>query len=664
MNRPDERAVSSPLNAGVLEELLDFSGAFGDFELIDLAGRDGPFALYRARQTSLGRLVTLKVLVEGPATIERSGLLRNEAEEANRLDHSGVIRVLEVGNRGGIPYLVMTSIDGELLAERLKFGPLPSMLAVDLVRQLAETLAHAHDKGVTHGGLRPGAIWITSDRQARLGGFGQLIQYDAADLDALSSFAGYLAPEQAGLRGVFGKNTDLYGLGAILYAMLAGRPPHQAPTVEATFQLIRQGAPTQPSRIVHTIEPELDLICSKCLNSNPARRYGVERPLARFITDLRRFQSGKPIRGNQLQFRDIARSYFRRNRRAVVAAALILVGVTVPAFWDWRRHHAAWQTISSADTGSIEFARAARYFEERQLDRPGDGEITAALALARCRAGHFDEASQILMPPRGEVDLSAMNDDWATLKKLIRLEIALNQGRWTEALPAIQGGPGKQIVPQNQIEWQLFLECKQILNQESALIAAIRRGDRSAFVIAADRQPSSQLVRAVTEKLTEAGEIEIRLRCAWLLSRLGRAAASSEAALIRSATDLSPIEPRLPSGDPVRTWLGNRPRILFGLAPIKALDAIDPEWNRRSDLSGFVADLIESLARAPDPTGVQDSVAEVLRTLGRIDSNWMTSAVAKAHRSAWESWARSKSPQLQAAGAQILQRLDVQKQRK
>jgi hypothetical protein len=349
----------------------------------------------------------------------------------------------------------------------------------------------------------------------------------------------------------------------------------------------------------------------------------------------------------------------------VVAATLILVGVTVPALWDWRRHRSAWQTISTADTGSIEFARAARYFEERQLDRPNDSEITAALALARCRAGHFDEAAQILMPPRGEVDLSVMNDDWATVKKLIRLEIALNQGRWTEALPAIQGGPGKQIVPRTPIEWQLFSECKQILNEESALIAAIRRGDRCAFVIAADRQPSSQLVRAVTEKLKTAGEIETRLRCTWLLWRFGKAAASSETTLIKSATDLGPIEPRLPAGDPVQAWLGNRPRILFGVAAIKALDAIDPEWTRKSEAAGIVASMIELLAGDPNPAGIEDSALEIADTLSRIDPNWMISAAAKAHRPSWESWARTKSaPRLQAVGTQILLQLDARAPRK
>jgi hypothetical protein len=663
MNRSDGHSDVGPPNPAH-EELFDLSGAFGDFELIDLAGRDGPFALYRARQTTLGRLVTLKVLVEGPATIERTGLLRHEAEEANRLDHSGVIRVFEVGSRGGIPFLVMTSIDGELLAERLKFGPLPSMLAVDLVRQLAETLAHAHEKGVTHGGLRPGAIWITADRQIRLGGFGQLIQYDAADLDALCSFAGYLAPEQAGLRGVVGKHTDLYGMGAILYAMLTGRPPHQGPTVEATFQSIRHESPIEPSRIVHTVEPELDVICSKCLNPTPARRYGVERPLQRFIADLRRFQSGKPIRGDQIRLRDFARSYFRRKRRVLVAAALILVGVSMPAIWDGHRRRSAWQAIATADVQSTEFTRAMRYFEERRLDRPNDSEMTTALAFARCRTRHFDEASQILMPARGELDLSLIDDDWATVRKLIRLEIALNQGRWTEALPAIQGGSEKQIAPRTAVEWQLFLECRRLLEEESALLAAIRRGDRAALRIAAQRPPSDALIRAVADKLAQSDEVETRIRCIWVLSRFGRSAAACEQTLVRLASEFRVVELRFPANDPVLSWLGNRPRILFCIAPIKALDAIDPEWTRTGDVRGIVPDLIELLAQQPDPSGVQDSVAEVLRTLGRIDSNWMISAVARAHRSAWESWTRLNSPWLQAAGAQILQRLDAQKQGK
>ena len=666
MSQPEKRTEAVP------QETLELSGAFGDFELIDLAGRDGPFALYRARQTSLGRPVTLKVLVQGPIRIERAGLLRHEAEDANRLDLPGVIRVFEAGSHGGIPYLVMAGIDGELLSERLKFGPLPSELAVDLALQLAETLADVHEKGLIHGGLRPAAIWITANRHARLGGFGQVIQYDAADLDALAAFAGYLAPEQAGSRGVVGRNTDVYGLGAILYAMLTGRPPHRGASVENTFQAIRQGGPVEPSRIVPTVAHELDIICSRCLHPNPAQRYGTERPLARFASDLRRFQEGKPIRGGEGDLGSIAWLFVRKYRRALIAAALIVCGVIFPTLWDWHRHRSAWQTITTAEASSSEFGNAAQYFDKQRLDRPDDSEAITALALAKLRAGHVDEASALLSedpswqlavaPDQGR--RGAGEHELTGLQQIMRVQINLRQGRYSEALSAIQGRSGKPIVPRTAIERQVLSECERLLDNDSILITAIRRGDRSAFRAAAARSPSGELTLALIEKLGGRGEIETRLRCIWLLSRFGKAAMPAESVLFRLASDITPVEPRLTADDPVALWLSGRARILFCFAAIKALDAIDPEWTRNGEAKGIVPSLIESLAREPNPSGNQDSLAMAIAALGRLDPDWMTSAVAARHRAAWKAWMKlMAAPRLQVIGTEILRRLDAPSKR-
>src|SRR5580698_934362 len=154
------------------------SRRFGDFELHHRIGRDGPFMLFRARQMSLNRPVILKILPERAATLEFAALLRREAQAADKLDHPGIWRVYEVGEAAGSPYLAQAPIDGERLSERLKEGAMRPRLALDLLRQMAEAVAHAHDRGVLHGSLRPEVVWITRDGQARLGNFGCPIQFE------------------------------------------------------------------------------------------------------------------------------------------------------------------------------------------------------------------------------------------------------------------------------------------------------------------------------------------------------------------------------------------------------------------------------------------------------------------------------------------------------
>src|SRR5205823_12581120 len=122
----------------------------------------------RERQLRLDRAVMLNVPVGGPVTLELAAILRREAAAANALDHPHVVRVFEAGEHGGRPYLAMANVGGQRLIHRLKSGPLRWRLAVDLARQLAAALTHAHERGVTHGALRPDVIWVTADGQARL----------------------------------------------------------------------------------------------------------------------------------------------------------------------------------------------------------------------------------------------------------------------------------------------------------------------------------------------------------------------------------------------------------------------------------------------------------------------------------------------------------------
>ncbi|MFL5340952.1 MAG: serine/threonine-protein kinase [Gemmataceae bacterium] len=428
---------------------------FGDFELLQRVGRDGPFHLFRARQVSLDRKVTLKVLPERLATLEGAAVLRRVAEAANRLDHPVVLRAYEVGEAAGTPYLALAPVEGELLAERLKAGPLRPRLAVDLARQLAEALLHAHERGLVHGALRPQVVWLARDGQVRLSGFGSPLRFEELNVEDVAGYAGYLAPEQAGGRGSVGRAADVYGLGALLYAMLTGGPPHQGANPADTFRQIRKQPPLKPSRLHPGLSPALDEICLKCLSRSPLRRYGADRPLVRLIADLKRVRSYRaepdPL--------DEVWPWVRRHARLVRTAALLLVFAAIPACWDRQRQHAAWDIVTQPDAQAEDYARALRHFERQAADRPFDAETAAGLALARARTDRPPAAtSDSLNWPR---DL----DEWAAVRNLTRLLVDLKQHR-LQAQAELRAARAAGYAPRTEAERRLWAECERAAGAE------------------------------------------------------------------------------------------------------------------------------------------------------------------------------------------------------
>lgn len=423
---------------------------FGDFELLQRVGRDGPFHLFRARQVSLDRLVTLKALPERTATLERAALLRRELDAGNRLDHPGILRIYEAGEAAGAPYLAMPPIDGTQLAERLKTSALPPRLAIDLARQLAEALSHAHERGVFHGSLRPEAVWVTRDGQARLTGFGCPIHFEELDTKAVTASAGYLAPEQAGGRGAVGRATDIYGLGALLYAMTTGVPPHQGATVAETCRMIRSQPPLKPTRLNPGLALALDDVCLRCLHLLPARRYGT---WSRLLSDLRRVRSGRPDKPDS----DFA-GWLTRHARAVRVASLLFVFGVVPAFWDGYRESAAWDAVTLADSSPAQYMRSARFFDERVADRPYDREAETGLMLARFRTG------ELVGPHHVEpVSRDALRDELAAIHAMTQILQACREQRLDAARTAFRSLQEAGYVAQSKRERRLYQECQRLV---------------------------------------------------------------------------------------------------------------------------------------------------------------------------------------------------------
>src|SRR5213593_4041576 len=220
---------STPLRTSLASSpmLMDF----GDYELLEQIGRGGQGVVYRAHQKSLNRTVALKVIGLGPWTTEAHfKRFRREAESAASLEHPCIVPIYEVGERDAQCYFSMKFIEGGQLDEVVKRTPMSIARAVELIAKLARTVHYAHEHGILHRDVKPGNILLDRNGEPHLTDFGlaRLVEADSTVTGTLEVLGtpSYMAPEQAaGNNTAISCNTDIYGLGAVLYQLLTGHPP-------------------------------------------------------------------------------------------------------------------------------------------------------------------------------------------------------------------------------------------------------------------------------------------------------------------------------------------------------------------------------------------------------------------------------------------------------
>jgi len=271
----------------------------GKYELLEVLGRGGMGVVYRARQINLNRLVAVKMILEGRlashSDIQR---FRIEAQAAGRLSHPNVVTIYEIGELDGRHYYSMDYIDGVSLAQLVREGPQESKRAARYLQTIAEAIHVAHEAGILHRDLKPGNVLIDGDDEAHVTDFGLAkLAGDDSGLTASGATLGtpsYMSPEQAaGNRRKVNRTSDVYSLGAILYALLTGKPPFRKETVVETMFDVIHTDPTPPRTINSAVDRDLDTICLKCLQKRPGRRYQTARELAE---DLGRYLRDEPIR--------------------------------------------------------------------------------------------------------------------------------------------------------------------------------------------------------------------------------------------------------------------------------------------------------------------------------------------------------------------------------
>jgi len=343
-------------------------GRVGRFRLLRLLGSGGMGAVYLAEDERLARRVAVKVLLARPeADPDLPVRFRREAEAVARLKHPNVVTLFEAGEDDGRPYLVLEYVEGRTLAQRLAEAVLPAREAARLVTTLARAVAAAHALGVVHRDLKPGNVLLAAStpersEQAKLADFG-LAKDAASDADrtrtgAVLGTPSYMAPEQADGAADVGPAADVYGLGAILYECLTGRPPFKGATPLDTLDQVRRLDPVPPRRLRGDVPPEVEVICLRCLAKEPGRRYASAAELA---DDLGRYLAGEPIRARPAGPTERLVKWARRKPTAA-ALALAWVAFALLAVLAAGWHYAAVTAALRRETALAE--RAARQYRD------------------------------------------------------------------------------------------------------------------------------------------------------------------------------------------------------------------------------------------------------------------------------------------------------------
>jgi serine/threonine protein kinase/tetratricopeptide (TPR) repeat protein len=399
--RPPRRHVDVPASG-----LTEWPGVHG-LELVDVLGSGGMGVVFKARQVALDRDVAVKFLRDGHLFDSgRRERFLQEARAVARLRHPHLVQLYEFGEVPAAlgvtsqPYLVLEYISGGSLADLVRNSPQPPGEGARLVEMLADAIHYAHQQGVIHRDLKPANVLLqraevdgegqiegvhgprfspprplAADLRAKITDFGLAKFVAGSDLTQSGDVIGtpsYMAPEQAAGKAVpITIAVDVYGLGAILYEVLTGRPPFAAATVDATLGLVRQDEPVPPRRLQPTVPRDLETICLKSLRKEPGRRYATALDLA---DDLRRFRAGEPVRARPVAMGERVLIWGRRNPGvAVLLAALVLVFVTGSSgvLWQWQRaRRSADQALKNAaafrrerDAAHQEKARAERHLQ-------------------------------------------------------------------------------------------------------------------------------------------------------------------------------------------------------------------------------------------------------------------------------------------------------------
>ncbi len=323
------------------------------YQILGELGRGSMGIVYKARQAGLDRLVALKMIRTGSQTTkEELQRFIVEARVLASLQHPNIIQIYEINLERETPYFSMELVEGGNLDNWLGGRPQPHRQAAEILETMARAIHVAHQNGIVHRDLKPANVLLakpvsrlshvgriaedigpTAPELARITpkitdfGLAKQLHNDGGQTESgmIMGTPSYMAPEQAeGRSREVGPAADVYGLGAILYEMLTGRPPFTAESPVETVLLLFQAEPVAPSRLQPKIPRDLETICLTCLQKEPRRRYDSAEELA---DDLRRFLNGEPIKARPTSLREKLWKWSRRRPALATLTACAVLAV-------------------------------------------------------------------------------------------------------------------------------------------------------------------------------------------------------------------------------------------------------------------------------------------------------------------------------------------------
>lgn len=388
---PEERAARRPVATvgGIPREIR---ARLGTYLVEDLVGRGAMGAVYRARQAELNRLVALKILLQGVHASDKTRQrFFREAQSMARLRHPNIVSVHEVGAYDGQPFFTMDFIEGMTLDQFVRQFRLSPNVVADLCRRIAEAVEYAHGQGIIHRDLKPANILIDSKGEPIITDFGLAKELEDGDLISMSGdimgTPAFMPPEQAeGRTDDVDVRSDVYALGAMLYALLARREPFRGKTMMETLNQVIHDYPPALTSVDSDCDEDLSAICTKAMEKDPALRYASAGELAE---DLAAYVEGRPIQARPWSLKRRARELLVRRRKVVVGSSIALGFATLAVMITAVVANQDFVTLSrkqlaSADTGVRRDAAAALARELAQpelLEKPERREEAQALLL-------------------------------------------------------------------------------------------------------------------------------------------------------------------------------------------------------------------------------------------------------------------------------------------
>ncbi|HZN60499.1 MAG TPA: serine/threonine-protein kinase, partial [Planctomycetota bacterium] len=447
---------------------------FGSYELIEEIARGGMGVVWRARQDGLGREVALKMILSGRlATSAQVVRFYTEARAAARLDHPNIVPIFEIGEDEGCHFYSMRLMEGPSLARALKEGGrFPPARAARIVATVARAVHFAHQRGVLHRDVKPSNILLDAVSEPYVADFSlaRIAEEDsrASRTDVVLGTPAYMAPEQAsGPSRQVTIAADVYALGAVLYELLTGKPPFEADTPLKTLRLVTEAAPKSPRSLNAQIDRSLDVICLKCIQKLPEKRYGTAAELA---DDLERWLGGKPILARPSSSLEKLVSWGRRRPElavllsalSVVLAFLFVVSIAyfvrvraesearAVALRSEEAQRLAFQSLSVVDANPGQALLLALEAAERSSTLSSNNALLAALGKCRERQrflGHALGLHTAAFSPDGEKVVTASRDGTARIWSASRGDaLQILRGHTGGVLSAYFDAAGRRVV--------------------------------------------------------------------------------------------------------------------------------------------------------------------------------------------------------------------------